>query len=83
MTVEEITLEKMDARRGSFCPRYRWRIGCPKNITGTWQSSLKGRPRDLRIVIKKSLQDDKLNAVMYSIDQGGGNPARFLRALLP
>ncbi len=41
-----------------------------QNITGTWQGTLKPGPRDLRIAIKISLQDDKLKAVMYSIDQG-------------
>jgi uncharacterized protein (TIGR03435 family) len=41
-----------------------------QNITGTWQGTLKPGPRDLRIVIKISLEDDKLKAVMYSIDQG-------------
>lgn len=49
-------------------------LGSPlhaQNITGTWQGSLKAGPRDLRIVLKFSLEDDKLKAVMYSIDQGG------------
>jgi len=45
-----------------------------QNITGTWQGSLaaqQGRP-PLRIVVKTSRGDDeKLKAVMYSIDQGG------------
>lgn len=42
-----------------------------QNITGTWQGTLKTGPRDLRIVMKISLEDDKLKAIMYSIDQGG------------
>jgi uncharacterized protein (TIGR03435 family) len=42
-----------------------------QNITGTWQGTLKPGPRDLRIVVRISLDDDKLKAVMYSIDQGG------------
>jgi uncharacterized protein (TIGR03435 family) len=42
-----------------------------QNITGTWQGTLKPGPKDLRIVIKISMGDDKLKAVMYSIDQGG------------
>ncbi|HVO96575.1 MAG TPA: TIGR03435 family protein [Bryobacteraceae bacterium] len=42
-----------------------------QNITGTWQGSLKAGPQELRTVIKISLDDDKLKAVMYSIDQGG------------
>jgi uncharacterized protein (TIGR03435 family) len=42
-----------------------------QNITGTWQGTLKPGPRDLRIVMKISLENDKLKAVFYSIDQGG------------
>jgi hypothetical protein len=42
-----------------------------QNITGTWQGTLKAPQRDLRIVLKISLEDDKLKAVTYSIDQGG------------
>jgi uncharacterized protein (TIGR03435 family) len=41
-----------------------------QNITGAWQGTLKAGPQDLRIVIKISLDDDKLKAVTYSIDQG-------------
>jgi uncharacterized protein (TIGR03435 family) len=41
-----------------------------QNITGSWQGTLKAGPQDLRIVIKISLEDDKLKAVTYSIDQG-------------
>ena len=47
-----------------------------QNITGDWQGSLKAGNRELRVVFKISLEDDKLKAVMYSIDQGGqGRPA--------
>ena len=42
-----------------------------QNITGTWQGTLKAPQRELRIVLKISLEDDKLKAVTYSIDQGG------------
>jgi len=42
-----------------------------QNITGTWQGTLEAGPQKLRIVIKISLDDDKLKAVNYSIDQGG------------
>jgi len=42
-----------------------------QTITGTWQGTLKVGPNELRMVIKISLDDDKLKAVMYSIDQGG------------
>jgi uncharacterized protein (TIGR03435 family) len=42
-----------------------------QTITGAWQGTLKVGPQDLRIVIKLSLDDDKLKAVMYSLDQGG------------
>ncbi|HUI76329.1 MAG TPA: TIGR03435 family protein [Bryobacteraceae bacterium] len=45
-----------------------------QNITGAWQGTLKAGPLDLRIVVKISLEDDKLKAVMYSIDQAGGQP---------
>jgi uncharacterized protein (TIGR03435 family) len=45
-----------------------------QNITGTWQGTLKVGPQELRIVIRTSLEDDKLKAVMYSIDQVGGQP---------
>ncbi len=42
-----------------------------QNITGTWQGSLQGpQGPPLRIVIKISLEDDKLKAVAFSIDQG-------------
>jgi uncharacterized protein (TIGR03435 family) len=42
-----------------------------QNLTGTWQGTLKVGPQDLRIVVRISLEDDKLKAAMYSIDQGG------------
>jgi uncharacterized protein (TIGR03435 family) len=45
-----------------------------QNITGTWQGTLKPGPQDLRIVVKISLDNDKPKAVMYSIDQAGGQP---------
>jgi uncharacterized protein (TIGR03435 family) len=42
----------------------------PENITGTWQGALKlPTGQQLRIVFKFSVDDDKLKAVMYSIDQ--------------
>ena len=40
-----------------------------QNITGTWQGALKAGAQELRTVIKISLVDDKLKAVLYSIDQ--------------
>jgi uncharacterized protein (TIGR03435 family) len=41
-----------------------------QNITGTWQGSLQGpQGPALRIVMKISIEDDKLKAVSYSIDQ--------------
>jgi uncharacterized protein (TIGR03435 family) len=42
-----------------------------QNITGTWQGTLKAGPQELRTVYKISLENDKLKAVLYSIDQGG------------
>ena len=38
-------------------------------ITGNWQGTLKTPARDLRIVIKLALDDDKLKGTFYSIDQ--------------
>jgi bla regulator protein blaR1 len=43
-----------------------------QDIAGTWQGTLHGPGRDLRLVLKISkAPDGKLGAVMYSIDQGG------------
>src|SRR5579859_158210 len=42
-----------------------------QNLTGVWQGSLKAGPQEIRIVYKISLENDKLKAVNYSIDQGG------------
>jgi uncharacterized protein (TIGR03435 family) len=39
------------------------------NVTGTWQGALKTGPQELRLVFKITLDDDKLKAVFYSIDQ--------------
>jgi uncharacterized protein (TIGR03435 family) len=39
-----------------------------QDMTGTWQGTLK-MPRELRIVIKISMENDKLKAAFYSIDQ--------------
>jgi hypothetical protein len=41
-----------------------------QNVTGTWQGSLQGpQGPAFRVVMKISLDDDKLKAVSYSIDQ--------------
>ena len=40
-----------------------------QNVTGTWQGTLKAGPQELRTVIKIALDDDKLKAILYSIDQ--------------
>src|SRR5262245_18318595 len=40
-----------------------------QNLTGTWQGTLEAGQAKLRTVIKISLDDDKLKAVFYSIDQ--------------
>jgi uncharacterized protein (TIGR03435 family) len=40
-----------------------------QKITGTWQGALKNPNGQLRIVIQISLENDKLKAVLYSIDQ--------------
>ncbi len=42
-----------------------------QNLQGTWQGELPGGAKPLRIVIKVSLEDDKLKAMTFSIDQGG------------
>jgi uncharacterized protein (TIGR03435 family) len=47
-----------------------------QNITGSWQGTLEAGPQKLRIVVKISLEDDKLKATLYSIDQPApGMPA--------
>jgi uncharacterized protein (TIGR03435 family) len=47
-----------------------------QDVIGTWQGSLKSANRELRVVFRIALEDNVLNAVMYSIDQGGqGTPA--------
>jgi uncharacterized protein (TIGR03435 family) len=46
-----------------------------QNMIGAWQGTLKPGPQDLRIVVKISLDDDKLKAVMYSVDQPGAGIA--------
>src|SRR6516165_2274119 len=46
------------------------------DITGAWQGSLKAGDREQRIVLKISLEDNTLKAVLYRVDQGGrGEPA--------
>jgi len=40
-----------------------------QSVTGTWQGTLVAGPQKLRIVFKISVEDDKLKATMYSIDQ--------------
>lgn len=40
-----------------------------QNLAGTWQGTLEAGPRKLRIVFKIALDDDKLKATLYSIDQ--------------
>jgi uncharacterized protein (TIGR03435 family) len=42
-----------------------------QNITGDWQGILKAGQQELRTVIKISLEDDKLKAVLYVIEQPG------------
>jgi uncharacterized protein (TIGR03435 family) len=40
-----------------------------QNITGSWQGTLEAGPQKLRVVFKISVDNDKLKATMYSIDQ--------------
>ena len=43
-----------------------------QDVTGTWQGALQPRQGNaLRTVIKVILDNDKLKATFYSIDQGG------------
>jgi uncharacterized protein (TIGR03435 family) len=47
-----------------------------QDITGAWQGSLKAGDREQRFVLRISLEDNKLKAVLYRVDQGGqGEPA--------
>jgi uncharacterized protein (TIGR03435 family) len=50
-----------------------------QNLTGTWQGTLtppQAQARQLRVVVKVALDNDKLKATFYSIDQPGpGIPA--------
>ena len=47
-----------------------------QNITGEWQGTLKAGQRELRTIFKISLDDDKLKAVLFVIEQPGpGIPA--------
>lgn len=48
-----------------------------QNIAGSWQGTLQaGQGKQLRIVVKVALDNDKLKATFYSIDQpGAGIPA--------
>jgi uncharacterized protein (TIGR03435 family) len=40
-----------------------------QNITGNWQGTLEVPQRKVRIVIKIALEDDKLKATLYTVDQ--------------
>ena len=40
-----------------------------QNITGNWQGTLQAGPQKVRIVFKIALDNDKLKATLYSIDQ--------------
>src|SRR5580693_3801587 len=40
-----------------------------QNLVGNWQGTLEAGPQKLRIIFKIALQDDKLKATLYSIDQ--------------
>jgi uncharacterized protein (TIGR03435 family) len=41
-----------------------------QNLVGNWQGTLEAGPAKLRTIFKIVLQDDKLKATLYSIDQG-------------
>ncbi len=40
-----------------------------QNITGSWQGTLQAGPRKVRIVFKIALENDKLKAALYTVDQ--------------
>src|SRR5450631_2925666 len=40
-----------------------------QNIIGSWQGTLKAGPRDLKIVIKIAMVDDRPKATLYTVDQ--------------
>jgi hypothetical protein len=40
-----------------------------QNITGSWQGTLQAGERKVRIVFKIALQNDKLQATLYTVDQ--------------
>jgi uncharacterized protein (TIGR03435 family) len=44
-----------------------------QDISGNWQGTLKAG-KDLRIIVRVTKDDARLKAVMYSIDQAGGQP---------
>jgi uncharacterized protein (TIGR03435 family) len=47
-----------------------------QNIAGDWQGIIKAGPQELRTIIKISLEDDKLKAALFVIEQPGpGIPA--------
>jgi hypothetical protein len=47
-----------------------------QDITGAWQGSLRAGDREQRLVLRISLEENKLKAVLYRLDQGGqGEPA--------
>ena len=53
-----------------------------QNITGNWQGTLQAGQQRVRIVFKIALENDKLQATLYTVDQGdvlffvgdGGSP---------
>ena len=55
-----------------------------QNITGSWQGTLQGpQGRSLRLIVKVTRADDEsLKAVLYSIDQAGGQPINATSATL-
>src|SRR3984885_5074881 len=40
-----------------------------QNITGNWQGTLQAGPQKIRIVFKIALENDKLKATLYPVDQ--------------
>jgi hypothetical protein len=42
-----------------------------QDITGSWQGSLRAGDREQRLVLRIVLEDNKLKAALYRVDQGG------------
>jgi uncharacterized protein (TIGR03435 family) len=53
-----------------------------QDIAGDWQGTIKAGNKDLRLVVRVTKDDGRLKAVMFSIDQAGGQPINASSASL-